>query len=265
MLQPIKDDFELIVKHLPQNNNIKIYPIADIHVAAKNSLRKKFISFVDGLAKEPNAYIVLDGDLLNNATKDSISFGYEDDMTPSQEKIWISNQLEKVADKILMALPGNHEGRSSKSVDVHLIEDICTNIGIRDLYRENAAFLKLQIGDITGKGTKNPTYTLGMAHGSGGGGTFGAAVNRNVNFAYAVDGLDAFITAHFHKGFVVKPSKLVIDKHNNRITEKPFVSIGLTSWLSFGGYALKAMMRPASNDTQTLYMYGDHKQIEVRW
>lgn len=264
MLQPIKDDFELIVKHLPQNDDIKIYPIADIHVAAKNSMRKKFTSFVDGLAKEPNAYIVLDGDLLNNATKDSISFGYDDDMTPSQEKIWISNQLEKVADRILMAVPGNHECRSSKSVDAHLIEDICTNIGIRDLYRENAAFLKLQIGDIKGQGSKNPTYTVGMVHGAGGGGTFGAAVNRNVNFAYGFDGLDVLITAHFHKSFGAKPAKLVIDKHNNKITQKPFACVGTSSWLLFGGYALKAMMRPSANDVQTIYCYGNRKQVEVR-
>ena len=32
MLQPIKDDFELIVKHLPQNDDIKLVPVADLHL-----------------------------------------------------------------------------------------------------------------------------------------------------------------------------------------------------------------------------------------
>lgn len=264
MLQPIKDDFELIVKHLPQNDDIKLVPVADLHLAAKNSLRKKFKAFINRLENEKHTYIVLNGDLLNNATKDSISFGYDDDMTPSQEKIYLSNQLERVADKILMAVPGNHENRSSKHVDAHLIEDICTNLGIRDLYRERAAFLKLQIGDIKGQGSRNPTYCIGMTHGQGGGGTFGAAVNRNVNYAYSYDGLDALITAHFHKSFGAKPAKLVIDKHNNKITLRPFACIGCNSWLDYGGYALSAMLRPSGNETQMIYLYGDHKQIEVR-
>lgn len=265
MIKPVNNDFELIIKHLPANDNIKVIPIADLHIAAKNSMRKKFISFIDKLAKEPNTYITLGGDLLNNAIKDSISFSYDDDMTPNQEKIWISNQLEKVTDKILMAVPGNHEMRSHKNCDARLIEDICTNLGLRNIYRENMAFLKLQIGDINGQGSRNPTYTIGQVHGAGGGGTFGAAVNRNVNFAYTFDGLDALITAHFHKGFVVKPARMVIDKHNNKVTQQTFACIGLTSWLMYGGYALRAMMRPASNDIQTLYLYGNHKQIETRW
>jgi hypothetical protein len=75
------------------------------------------------------------------------------------------------------------------------------------------------------------------------------------------------IVGHSHKGSVSKPSKIVIDPQNNRVTVKPYTVISMVSWLNYGGYALKKMLLPADTcDPQKLKLcMSKNKRIEVTW
>ena len=175
----------------------------------------------------------------------------------------MAEMLEPLRDRILCAVPGNHEGRSAREVDDDPVYDICAKLDVEDLYRENIAFLKIQFGERDGDGNKNPTYTLVVTHGSGGGMLTGAAVNRAERFGYAIDGADALILGHTHKPFVSQPGKIRIDPFNNKVTVRPFKVISATSWLEFGGYAAKKMLLPSSHAPQILKLAGDRKEMKV--
>lgn len=261
----MKSDFELIVKHIEGNPDILIYPISDLHVGAKEFMEDKWIAFKKKIKNEPNSYIVLNGDLINNATRSSVSNIFEETMRPSDQKKWVANELMDIKDKILCVVSGNHERRSEKDADDNPCYDICCKLDIEDLYRENMAFIKLQIGNPKIDGMRNPTYTIGVTHGTGGGIYTGSAVNRNERFGMVIDGLDVLIVGHTHKGSVTKPQKIFIDKQNNKVSFKQFVTISCTSWLNFGGYAVQKMLLPASNDIQKLYLHGKEKNIETVW
>jgi hypothetical protein len=138
-----------------------------------------------------------------------------------------------------------------------------TKLDLEDIYRENMAFVKLQFGDKNGNGTRNPTYTLVVTHGAGGGMLTGGSVNRNERFGYVVDGLDCLIVGHTHKPFVTQPSKIKIDTHNNRVSIKPFKVVCSTSWLEYGGYAAKKMLLPSSHAPQVITLHGNRKEIKV--
>lgn len=261
----MKSDFDLIVKHIEGNEDITIYPISDLHAGAAEFMNGKWNEFKRQIMKEPNSYIILAGDLINNATRTGVSNIFEDTMRPSEQKRWVAEQLSDIKDKILCVVPGNHDRRSQKDCDDEPCYDICSKLDIEELYRENMAFLKIQVGNTKGEGTKNPTYCIGILHGAGGGGMTGSAVNKSEKFGLVVDGLDCLVTGHVHKGFFTKPQKVCIDKHNNKVSLKQFVTVSCTSWVSYGGYALQKMLNPASNDIQKIVLHGNEKKVELRW
>lgn len=248
-------------------HDITIIPISDVHLGSPECMEQKFISFIDTVAKTPNVYLVLGGDLIDNGTRSSVSDIFKATMSPSQQKKEMANILASVKDRILCFVPGNHERRSGKDADDDPVYDIAAKLDLENLYRENIAFIKIQMGkergEVGAKGDNCPTYIIAITHGAGGGIYTGAAVNRNERFGYVVDGLDALIVGHTHKPFTTQPGKIKIDPHNNKVSIKPFKVISSTSWLNWGGYAAAKMLQPTTHCLHTLTLKGDHKEIVV--
>jgi len=119
------------------------------------------------------------------------------------------------------------------------------------------------MGDLNGDGRYNPTYSLVVSHGSGGGIYTGGAVNRAERYGYVIDGMDCLILGHTHKPFITQPAKICIDRHNNKVTIKPFTVVTATSWLAYGGYAAQKQLLPASHALQTITLRGKTKEILV--
>jgi predicted phosphodiesterase len=255
-------DFELIQHHFPERNDIKIYPISDVHLGAAEHLTREWELFCQRVKNEPNSYIILGGDLINNATRNSVSNIFEETMRPREQKKVVVKMLEPLRDKILCAVSGNHE-RRNRDVDNDITYDIMCKLDLEHLYRENIAFVKIQIGRQNGDGVRNPTYILTVTHGNGGGILTGGAVNRNERFGYVLDGCDCLVVGHTHKPFVTQPSKIKIDPYNNRVSVQPFKVVSMSSWLGYGGYAAQKMMLPTSHAPQIITLNGKKKQIRV--
>lgn len=257
------NDFEIITKRFPMNEDITIIPISDVHLGAKEHMQKEWERFCEAVLNEPNTYITLGGDLINNATRNSVSNIFEEAMRPSEQKRVMAKMLEPLRDRIICGVTGNHERRSGKDADDDPTYDIMCKLDIEHLYRENIAFVKVQIGKQDSDGAKNPTYKIAVTHGAGGGIYTGAAVNRNERFGYTIDGLDLLIVGHSHKPVVTQPSKLVFDCQNNRISQKPFKVVTSTSWLEYGGYAAQKMLLASSHSKQWITLRGKKKEILV--
>ena len=253
-------DLTLITHHFPERKDIRIYPIADVHLGAAEHMTREWEQFCERV-KDEQAYIILGGDLINNSTRNSVSNIFDEVMRPRDQKRLMVEMLKPIRDRILCMTTGNHE-RRNRDVDDDPSYDIACKLDIEDVYRENIAFLKIQIGNKELDGTRNPTYLLTVTHGAGGGMLTGGAVNRAERFAYVLDG-DALILGHTHKPFVTQPSKIKIDPHNNKVTLKPFKVISMTSWLQWGGYAAQKMLNPTSFCPQVITLCGTRKDITV--
>lgn len=162
-------DFTIIQKQIPHNRDITIYPVADVHLGAAEHMESAWREFRTRILSEPDSYLILAGDLLNNCTRSSVSNIFEETMRPREAKRLMVEMLLPLRDKILCAVPGNHEWRSTKDADGEPMYDICAKLDVEDLYRENIAFLKIQMGDPKACGERNPTYMFVVSHGSGGG------------------------------------------------------------------------------------------------
>lgn len=257
-------DFNVIVKRF--DSAIKIACIADVHYGSIAHMEKEWKNFVKMVQEDPTMYLILAGDLINNNTRSSVGSPWDDVIRPREQKNHMVELLKPIKDRILCCTSGNHERRSMKDADDDPTYDIMTKLDLEDVYRPNAAFLKVQLGKRQGKSKKaNATYTFSVTHGCGGGQT-GAAVNRNERFGANIDGLDCVISAHTHKGAVSKPMKMVFDPHNNKILFKQFVSIICVPWQEYVDFPLQKMMNPSTAaNPQFLHLHDKEKYIEVRW
>lgn len=256
-------DFEMIQHTFPQGEDITIIPISDVHLGAAEHMQRQWELFCQNVLNEKNTYITLGGDLINNATRNSVSNIFDETMRPNEQKKLMTKMLEPLRDKILCAVTGNHERRSGKDVDDDPTYDIMCKLDLEHLYRENMAFLKISMGGKRQSWDKNPTYCLVVTHGAGGGALTGSTVNRNERFGYTLDGADCLIVGHAHKPFVTQPAKIKIDRHNNKVSVIPFKVISSTSWLGYGGYAAQKMLLPSSHAAQKITLGGKVKEIKV--
>ena len=259
----MQKDFDLLTYHFENNDDIEIYPISDVHLGAAEHMDVEWDSFCSHLLEKPNAYVTLGGDLINNSTRNSVANVFEETMRPREQKKRMAEMLEPIKSRILCAVTGNHERRSVKDADDEPTYDIMCKLDLEDIYRENIAFIKIQVGNVKSSGMTNPTYTLVVTHGAGGGILTGGSVNRNERFGYVVDGMDCLIVGHTHKPFVTQPSKLKIDTHNNKVSIRPFKVVSSTSWLNYGGYAAQKMLIPSSYAPQIIRLGGNRKSIKV--
>lgn len=262
-------DFEIIQHQFYGGHDITVIPISDVHLGSPGCMEQQFIQFIQTVKDTPNMYLTLGGDLIDNGTRSSVTNVFRATMFPSEQKKMMAKILEPVRDRILCIVPGNHERRSGKEADDDPTYDIAAKLDLEHLYRENIAFLKIQLGEaeresgMRPNGYLRPTYTIVLVHGAGGGIMTGASVNRGERFGYVIDGMDALIVGHTHKPFTTQPGKILFDARNNQVSVKPFKVICATSWLEYGGYAARGMLLPSSHCLQTMTLSGKKKEIVV--
>ena len=258
-------DFNVIVRRF--DSAIKIVCVSDVHFGALEHMEREWNSFVQTVLEDPSTFLILDGDLINNNTRSSVGSPWDDAIRPREQKKRMVELLKPIKDRILCCVSGNHERRSMKDADDDPTYDIMTKLDLEDVYRQNAAFLKIQLGKRhAGDDRASAVYTFAVTHGAGGGIYTGATVNRNERWGNVIDGLDCLVVGHTHKGTVSRPSKIIFDPHNNQIRLKEYVVISCVAWQNYGSYALQKMLLPAmTGNPQVLHLSDKEKNIEVRW
>ena len=262
----MKSDFDLIV-HEVCEKEIKIYPIADVHFGSLEHDTHAWAKFCSRVAGEPNSYLILAGDLINNNTRSAVGSPWEDRVRPRDQKRMMVEFLEPLRDQILCCVSGNHERRSLKDADDDPTYDIMAKLDLEDIYRQNAAFMKIRLGARTRNGDLgyDTSFKFAVTHGSGGGMT-GAAVNRNEKWGTVIDGVDCVVVGHTHKGSITRPSKIVIDDVNDIVSVKDFVVLTCVPWQNFGAYPMQKMMQPAAvSRPQCIRLISRPKEIELVW
>lgn len=258
------NDFDMILHRFEQG--VTICPVGDVHLGAIEHCEKEWETFCKGVANDPNKKIIIVGDLMNNATRSSVSNVFEETLRPREQKRRMVEFLDPLRDHILCAVSGNHERRSGKDADNDPMYDIMTKLDLEDLYRQNIAFMKISCGFYP-HGDARSVYTFAVTHGNGGGIYTGATVNRNERFGNMIEGLDCLVVGHTHKGVISKPSKIVIDPQNNQVNIKHYNVVSSVAWMNYGGYAMQKMLLPSlvAQPQEIVLSAKARKNIEIRW
>lgn len=244
---------------LPYADIIELHPMADLHIGDSQCDFKLIMDRIEYIKNTPNAYCILDGDLMDTAIASSIGDTYAANLQPMEQLKQCVKIFDPIKDKILAVLSGNHENRIWKSDGIDITEIMCSQLGIPERYSPTTALLFIRFGERkSGHHHRKQLYTAYVTHGGGGGRKEGGKVNRLADLASIVDA-DIYISGHTHLPVVFKEAFFRVSGSNSSVAlvDKLFINLGAS--LDYGGYGDKAGFKPASKRSPVIYLDG-HKR-----
>ena len=257
---------------LPQDiKSLEIHTFADEHIGDEHCDIKRLNERIEYVKNTPNAYCILNGDILDNATKTSIGDTYTQEFNPMEQLAKAYELFSPIKDKILCITHGNHENRTYKKEGINLSYLIATQLGLSDKYTPTSAVLFVRFGKLS-RGSKETNgsgnvrkvcYTFYVLHGSGGGRKEGAKAIRLADMASIID-VDIYIHSHTHLGMIMKQGFHRIDLRNNAVSLVDKLFVNTASNLNYGGYGEAGEFKPSSKDTPVIYLNGTRKDFQAK-
>ena len=251
--------------------SIELHTFADEHIGDEQSDIKRVMERIEYVKNTPNAYCILNGDIIDNATKTSIGDTYTQVFNPMEQLARATELFEPIKDRILCITHGNHENRTYKKEGINLSRLIANQLGLEDRYTPTSAVLFIRLGE-NAKGQKESKgsgklrqicYTLYVLHGSGGGRKEGAKAIRLADMASIID-TDIYIHSHTHLPMIMKQGYHRIDDRNNAVALVNKLFVNTAANLNYGGYGEAQEFKPSSKDTPVIYLSGTKKIFEAR-
>lgn len=254
-----------------EHSSIELHTFADEHIGDEHSDIKRVMQRIEHVKNTPNAYCIMNGDIMDNATKTSIGDTYSQEFNPMEQLAKAVELFEPIKDKILCITHGNHENRTYKKEGINLSRLIANQLGLADRYTPTSAVLFIRVGETsTGKKESNGSgkkrqicYTLYVLHGSGGGRKEGAKAIRLADMASVID-TDIYIHSHTHLPMIMKQAYHRIDDRNNAVALVTKLFVNTAANLDYGGYGEAQEFKPSSKDTPIIYMSGTKKEFVAR-
>ena len=251
---------------LPEEiDELRLEVFADLHIGDAHCDMTLIKERIQDVETNPHTYCILNGDILNNATKTSVSDCYSEVLTPMEQIQRAVDLFGPVRDKILAVTTGNHERRTYNKEGVDLMEVFARQIGLYDRFSPGAVLLFVSFGRSErrrGDGRKM-TYSLYINHGSGGGRKEGAKAIRLADMACIVDA-DVYLHAHTHLPMVLKQDHYRTCVSNRSAARVTSLFVNTAAALDYGGYGEIQEFKPASKDTPTIYLDGHRRRMTAR-
>lgn len=263
---------KVIKVNLPRElNNVEIVPLADLHIGDPHCDMELIKEKINYIKDNEHVYCLLNGDLMNNSTKNSVGDVYGEKLKPMEQLARVCVLFEPIKHKIFAVTNGNHEARSYKWDGIDLMKLLSIQLGIEDKYANESALIFLRFGEMSrgikeSKGSgkvRQMCYTLFLTHGSGGGRKEGAKAIRLADMATIVDA-DIYIHSHTHLPMVMKQSFYRTDTRNSNVAIVPKLFVNTAAMLNYGGYGEVAEFKPASKDTPHIYLSGECKKFTAK-
>lgn len=230
-------------------DKIKIYLFGDIHFGAKGFDETIFQAMLDLVLSKEYAFIVINGDLIENALGTSIGGGiYDQTIPPREQIIQVREMLRPVAHRILLTIPGNHEWRSFIGSGIESLEfGFCEPLEIP--YFNEPVHL-----DIL---WKNHIFTFYVQHGKSGALTKGGKINVARRPLASNEHTMFTMMGHVHDPISTKNTKrcreLIRDEKNDIVGMRivkllEYIVINSATYIFWGTYGSRSGYSPTAKD-----------------
>lgn len=250
----------------PLLKSVELHAFADEHIGDNNCDMERLKERIKYVAETPNAYCILNGDILDYASRSSIG-------DIETREFNIMGQIQQgvelftpIKHKILCITNGNHENRAYRKEGIDLSKLIAMQLGLGDIYSPTSVMLFLRFGkapNLHGRANDKVLYTIYTLHGSGGGRKEGAKAIRLADMASVVDA-DIYIHSHTHLPMIMKQGYFRTDRGNLTVTNVTKLFVNTSSNLDYGGYGEAQEFKPNSKDTPVIYLNGTKKHFEAK-
>lgn len=238
-----------IFRYTFEENSPIIIPISDTHIGDELFDEKALLHYL-----EEADYIILNGDIMNTATKNSVSFGYGS--SPQQDLEEAIRIFKPYVHKILAVVEGNHEFRVAKEVGLSLTQMFCLQLGILDKYSGTSAYLYLNVG------ATKALYRVYCTHGYGGGRSVGAKSNVLDRLAEVIEA-DIYVMSHTHQPIAFPRSYYRSNDRKYKLQKVTQWFINTGAFLGYGGYGERFNFKPSAIITPVIQLFGKKHGIKV--
>ena len=249
---------------------IEIDTMADLHNGDKLCDFTQVRARIKEAKENPNRYLILNGDLMNNAIRSGVSDIYDEELSPMESLKRCDAMFGEVADKILSITTGNHEFRTYKTDGIDISYLMAKQLGLHDRYAIEGIFLFLRLGELSikhkesnGSGKKRQAcYTIYHTHGTGGGKRAGGKANRVEDMQSIIDA-DIYIHSHTHLPLAFKKNYFRADARNNAIAEVSKLFVNTAATLKYGGYGQAMGFTPSNTENPLIILRGNIKEMKA--
>ena len=225
--------------------SIRIVPIFDVHYGNAGCRTDKFLHYVNWIQENDGMYVVLGGDIMENALDDGRGMSYDQTVYPNNQLDQTAEILAPIAHRILCSFPGNHEWRTYKKAGIDPAKLLANRLDVP--YHSGPVLLNLLAG-----GNK---YRLHAQHGFSRPGTKGGQLNSAMKPMKYIDA-DIFLSGHTHEAIISEDTVLRENAENASLAFKPrwvVVTQSFMGWLETYGY--RAGYGPVTGGGIVLEMY----------
>ena len=240
--------------------SVEIHTLADLHIGDKFADMEGIKAKINYIKESANAYCILNGDLMNNATKTSVSDCYAEEYTPMEQVEMCIEILDPIKDKIIAITAGNHEKRTYNKEGVDITRFIAKQFDIVDRYSPTSCFIFLRVGM---NDRKRPVcYMIYCLHGSGGGRKEGAKAIRLADMASVIDA-DVYVHSHTHLPMIMKQGFYRTSPANSSVAKVDKLFVNTSAMLDYGGYGEAFEFKPSSKDSPVIRLSGEVKFFDA--
>lgn len=246
---------------------VEILALADLHVGDAFCDLKLVKSWIEYVRDNEHVYCILNGDLMNNAVKYSVSNIYAETLRPSQQLDLLRELFTPIKHKILGITTGNHERRTSSDSDIDLMRTLAIMLDLEDRWADEGLTIFLRVGEIKNSThtsdnskTKQVVYVIYAQHQAGG----GNKVNPALKLFRTIEA-DIIFTAHNHTPMADYQSIFKVDTKNNTVRKVDVLAVTSASTQQFGGYAQYKGYPPTSNRNPIVKLCGTHREFKVTY
>lgn len=220
-----------------REREFRLIVIGDVHVGDGLSDLKLFEKTIRYVKNTPNCYCILNGDLMNNALKNSKSDIYAATMTIEEQQEYLIKTLMPIRDRILVISTGNHERRTMRDVGINPLKYIAKSLKVPDLLVENAFIIDISVLNERTKNRENGYVIHGIHGGHGGGRRMGTTANALEDMSRVIANADLYVHSHTHSPIYYTDNILIYYTQLGGFSEKLRTFVNGNAFLKYGGYA----------------------------
>lgn len=249
------DDFspiKTIKVDASEHSKIILLVLNDIHIGSPGCNIDKLIRYLKQVKNLPNCYIILNGDLMNNANNLGKSSPLENALSPMNEQKVLHTIFSDpiIKEKIICSTSGNHEsGARAKDSGLDSLVTPMATLGLMKKYARYMAKLEFKIKcHYTNTGYAD--FKVLVRHGSGIGGNAGKIMDEMFNICKNFGSYDMVVQGHTHKN-IMATDDVVIQEKNSRI-KKSITPVNVPALEETSQYAMEAAYPPPNTDNSLL-------------
>ena len=245
-------------------NSFQLVVLGDLHLGDPLCDMEAITETIEYARTNKNCYVILNGDLINNALKTSKSDTYKESMSIEEEQELLIKLLLPIKDKILVMASGNHENRTSLLAGINPLKAVAYSLGIKDKLVDNSYTLNIRFGKRNGsKNDKNCYMIFGIHGGNGSGRRVGSAANALQDMALVRPDMDLYIHSHTHTAVNYTDIIFLYNRNTKKTRELQRTFYNANAYLKYGGYAEQKGYKPVTRSSSVIIVNAIRKKGQM--